>query len=240
MNKLASYLATGKGLGLKIVLAMSVVLTLITSIYFYYAILRPFQQSPATVDFVENFPVLEVKDGSIQDTELQWARMIPFTQTPLIINTAKDELEEIPSVANATYITRTRTYTIVNKEVEEVVFADHSLLKNTKLTPGYFLPISWGDLVKGALVFFFGTWISFLVCVGIVALLAWIFRISLKNKRVWRVVAVTTLFCFIATVIFALIPFTRTWTLMFVNSNLAPIAVQVLINLAVLARLRKD
>ena len=239
MKKLATYLANGQGRGLRIILGLSVVLTLITTIAFYYTILRPFQQHPATVDFVENFPTLEVKDGSIQGPDIQWARMLPLTQMPLIINTEKDQLEELPATANAMYVTRTRQYTIINKEVDEIVFADHLLLKNRTLAPGYFLPISWRDIVNKGLSIFIATWISFLVCVGVVALLAWILRLSLKNKRVWRVVAVTDLFCVIATMVLAMIPFTRVWTLMFVSSNW-PIAVAILISLTLLARLRKD
>lgn len=228
MKKLGSYFKTGKGRGLKFILLFSLILSIIFGGFTYYTG-QTFSKHPMIASFINSVPSFEVKDGVVQDNQIRWASLIPLTSIPIVINTTEDKLS-LP-VPDGVYITRTMLYTVANRGTQ---------IEPKQLTGTFLIsPVELNSILKNlilsfstivAVLTFLITWVGFLLAVLFTALIGWIFRFNLSNKRVWRIVTITWILGLLTSLILAIFGIViPTWHILLIS---------LFINAVILAKLK--
>ena len=228
MKKLAQFIKSGKGRGLKLVFWTTLLLSLLFGAFTYYTGAQFFKHKLIT-DFVDSVPTFTIKDGTIQDKNLKWASFIPMTRFPVVIDTTQETLS-LP-VPDGLYITRSAMFSVA----EHGTRIDRAaLLENQEVSPSYIystLKRFALSFAVGIFVFFFVvSWIAYLFAVAFTALFAWLVRAKLATHRAWRMAAVTWSIGLLVSMILAFGGFIlSTWVVCFVT---------IVINVITLVRMK--
>ena len=189
MKKLVNYLRRGKNHGILVMLLISVFFMVIG--YFAYGFTAKPQiikilNQPENQAFLQEFPVLPIKDGKIQ-ADIVWARLIPGTNVPVVVNTASDEPTDIR--AKGIYVTRSK---VLNLQGRNWTFSELGL-DNVDFSLKEFIVWFFNVLLPiiVAIVLLIGCWLFFLFTVLFSQMLAWAVRVPYDNGRAWRVGMVT-------------------------------------------------
>ena len=199
MTKLTNYLRNGKGRGLLMALYISIALAFTTAIASFIFI-QHITSTPEAQSFINEFPVLTLKDGAIQD-DVIWARPIHLTKNmtlTVVLDTSRDNVT-LP-LDPGIYITRSTLTTFDGDIANQYMFKDQDVsfsLKDQVENLRSQMPVA------AAVATFVIFWLGFLLTVLLSSLLAWLARIHTSAGRAWRVsLAVFTSFAVISVIVF--------------------------------------
>jgi len=189
MDRILKYLKAGSGRGLRLVLVVALLISALFGTLTYYTG-SVFIEHPAITQFVDSIPSFSIKDGIVQEKNIQWKSYIPLTNIPVTVDTTMENLA-LPA-PDGLYLTNRFMY-LVSKHGTQ---SDRSEFTNDiDVSPAYAHEMLKKLIISfsvGIMVFvFIVSWIIFLIAVGVSALLGFLLRMNLSNKRVWRIAAVT-------------------------------------------------
>ena len=227
MSKLSNYIKQGRGRGLKIVLYFSLVFALMVGVLSYLRA-KSVITDPATEQFIASVPTFEVKDGVAQDNTVKWGTILPIYAQPLVIDTSIENIA-LP-VPDGFYLTKNAFFIIQNNATQTQRF---ELSGNFDISPDFAKKALNTVVIISSIMLvasvFISIWFTYLLSVLLTALAGWLFRLSLAQRRVWRLSAITStlsLICAVIATYFGLFA-TSGWLLL----------IMVVINLIVLSRL---
>ena len=227
---LSSYFKSGKGRGLRIVLILSLLISVVFGLY-SFQVVGQIIHSPMVTNFVDSIPAFDIKDHAIQQTDLRWSRLIPLTQPPLVavIDTSIDTIS-LP-VPDGVYVTRNHLFSVQNHAME---VTDREFASDLQVSPAYVHEFLRSLQKYSALMIagftFFISWIGFLIEVLLTTFLAWLLRQNRSNKRVWRMSAVTWGIGLVSSIALVFVGWIlSTWAVVFIAT---------FVNLVILARLK--
>ncbi len=228
MKKLAQFIKSGKGRGLKLVFWTTLSLSLLFGTFTYYIGAQFFKHKTIT-EFVDSVPTFTIKDGAIQDQNLKWASFIPMTHFPVVIDSSQDTLS-LP-VPDGLYITRSAMFSVADRgtRVDRAALVD-----DQEISPAFVyktLKKFAFSFAVGIFIFFFiVSWIAYLLAVALTALFAWMTHAKLATHRAWRVASVTWVIGLLLSMILAFGGFVfSTWYVCLIT---------VVINVIILARMK--
>ena len=189
MCRLSQYLKSGSGRGLRLVLLVTFLMSAFFGWLTWYTG-REFSQHPVIVEFVDSIPVLTIKDGIVEEKDVQWKSFIPLTRIPVTVDTSMENLA-LPA-PDGIYLTNRFMYLVSEHGTQ----SDRSAYANdVTISPDYVRDmlqrLVWSFALGMALFVFIVAWIGYLLTVALSALLGFLFRVGLGAGRVWRISAVT-------------------------------------------------
>ncbi|MBQ3695509.1 MAG: DUF1189 family protein [Alphaproteobacteria bacterium] len=228
MKKIAQYIKSGKGRGLKLVFFATLLLSVIFGTMTYYVGQKFFKNQMIT-EFVDSVPTFVIKDGAIQNNNIKWGSFIPMTRIPVIIDTTQESIS-LP-VPDGFYVTRSAMFSVADRgtRVDRAPLPDAQLVSPTYVYS--LLRRFVFSFAVGIFIFFFiVSWIAYLLAVLLTAFFAWLVRAKLATHRAWRVAAVTWVLGLLLSLILAFGGLVySTWAICFIT---------VIINVIILARFK--
>ncbi len=230
MNKLSNYIKNGKGCGIRIVVLLSLLISVTLGIISYVSA-RAMVNQPVVNEFLETIPTFQITDGVAQDRNVHWRQNFPLgdNMIAMVIDTSIDDIS-LP-VADGMYLTRNAFFFVGQNGSQ----AEKYSLPDVEISPDFIKSgIRILQIVATVIAVFLALLsaiVLYLIIVAITALVAWALRIKRLGRGLWRLCSLT--WALLALVMLALSFSNLTinlWWLIFST---------VILNMIVLSRMEK-
>lgn len=184
MNKILNYISAGTGFGLKIIILISFIASAITAIYLRNASEQFIPGAQNIADKllpikISNYTITE-PSNIIRDASIDLGTTSAGPQRfPIILDTTTDSLNT-SNLPSGIYLTRKYIYTVSNKEVRTVEYAESLDLPKTDYTEQFssFLTYSAVALAVAMLI---GMFLAYFLAALFYSFMAWLLSVILRK-----------------------------------------------------------
>lgn len=184
MNKILNYISAGTGFGLKIIILMSLITSVITAIYLRNA---SEQFIPAVQNIADKLLPIKISNhtitdpvGTVRDASIDLGITSAGPQRfPIILDTTTDSLTA-SNLPSGIYLTRKYIYTVSDKEVRTVKYAESLDLPKADYTEQFSSFLNYSAVVL-AVVMLIGMFLAYFLAALFYSITAWLLSVILRK-----------------------------------------------------------